>query len=133
MGSLQKEGEEMISKSLVMFYPKQVNGTTRHRNIRETMIYSFESELIDEKIHIFQGEKESTAQAVSLFVEREGNVLLNEPMTDRNSIRSLVENYRAVNKKAAYLEVIDEVVEKLRLPLKPDHIVLIEGRKMKYR
>jgi len=123
----KKEGEEMTSKSLVMFYPKQVNGTTRHRNIRETMIYSFENELIDEKIHIFQGEKESTAQAVSLFVEREGNVLLNEPMTDRNSIRILVENYRTENKKAAYLEVSDEVVEKLSLPLKPDHIVLIEG------
>jgi hypothetical protein len=126
-GTYKKDRLNMISDALVMFYPKDVNGTTRHRNIRETMLHSFEYEIIDGKIDLFQGARESTAEAVSLFINRNGNILLGEPMMDKTNFEHLINSYRqSVSKSVAYIETSDENIKRLQLPVKPDHIVIAD-------
>ncbi|OIJ09450.1 hypothetical protein BKP35_16480 [Anaerobacillus arseniciselenatis] len=123
--SYRKLPDEYKPEAIVVFHNSAKNGEMRHRSIRNTLSYAFELEAIRNEIQLFQGDHKLTQDVVSLYFERDKDLLANEEMTNKQQLKHFVKSYSSSmeNGEASVLD-IDKSVTHLKLPLRPDVLIM---------
>jgi hypothetical protein len=120
----RKLPEEYKPEAIVAFHKPESNGEIRHRSIRDTMGHSFELEVARNEIHFFEGDHELTQEIISLYLERDKELLKGEEMTNVKELQRLVSEYdRALENAEASLLAVEKTAEHFKLPITPDGIL----------
>jgi hypothetical protein len=123
--SYRKLPQEYKPEAIAVFHNPSKNGETRHRSIRDTLSYSFELEVIQNEIQLFQGDHQLSQDSVSLYFERDRDLLKGKEMTNEKVLIKLVEPYSEELKEgeAAVLD-IDKAIDRFKLPVRPDSMII---------
>jgi Replication-relaxation len=111
-------------EAIVAFHKPESNGEIRHRSIRDTLSYSFELEVGRNEIQLFEGSHELTRDIVSLYLERDKNLLQGEEMTNVKELQSMIAEYgKTLETGEASLLDIEKTTQHFKLPITPDGIL----------
>lgn len=120
--------EQYKPQAICVFYTPKSTGDVRHRLIRDTLNYAFELEVIGNELQLFEGDHHLTQKVVTLFFERNKELLAGEDMTNENELIDLVAAYNR-SYDLGDISVLDvtKTVQHLKLPLTPDVIIAKQG------
>lgn len=117
--------ERYKPKAISVFYTPSGNGDMRHRLIRDTLSHAFELDVIRNHIQLFQGDPILTQRITLLYYERDMDLFKGEEMTNEQELTTLVKEYsQSLDKGEASVLDIDKTVERFKLPVRPDAIIM---------
>jgi hypothetical protein len=116
--------DEYKPKAISLFYTPKKVVDVRHRYIRETMSHAFELEAVHNDLQLFEGDHQLTQEVVSLYFERDKDLLKGEEMTNISQLITLVKAYnQTLDTGESALIDVPKTVQHLKLPVTPDAII----------
>jgi len=119
--------EKYKPKAVVMFYYSHAsnNSDMRHRLIRESMAQSFELEVVNNEVQLFEGDANLTQEIILTYFSRREKLIAEEPMTDEQELMRFVEKQNEIDERREIsLLDVSKTVERFKLPVEPDAIIL---------
>lgn len=121
----RKLPDEYKPKAIATFHNSSKNGEMRHRSIRDTMSHAFELEVINDEVQLFQGDHKLSQDAVSLYLERDKDLLSGEDMTNEKELIALIGAFsKGLERGEAALLDIEKAMDRLKLPVRPDSLIM---------